>query len=167
MKRTIAIAILLVLAATVQAQTWSNFWQPRPALKAEQHMMAAPGAVMIGNSILEFKPTAHIAVTQIRPGLNGASTVTDFLDAFGPALTLQHSTQDVNGINYADYSASAGLLLTGSTTQAPVFIPEAILTVGFFNNVLQAGVGYDLAARTDDLSRWSIHIGLGINITNN
>jgi hypothetical protein len=99
--------------------------------------------------------------------VNGATGVVTFLDAFGPALTMQHSTQDAYGVNYADWSVNLSALLTGNTSNAPVFTPEVAFTIGCFNNLLQAGAGYDLTARSDDFSRWSVHILLGVNITNN
>jgi hypothetical protein len=165
MKRILTVvALLSVLSCFAQAQTFENFWHPRPNLAM---LRGTNPTVIVGNSIFEFKPTAEIQMTEVTFGQNGAKTAASFLDAFGPALTMQHSTQDANGVNSAEWSLSVAFLASGTTTQAPVFVPELSLTVGVLNNLVQLGPAYALTQPDPNYSRWRIHLAVGINLTQN
>ena len=164
MKRLFAVLLLVLMVSSLKAQTWENFWHPRPM--PVKSSLGGP-IVVIGGSILEFKPTAEVQVTEIGFGLNGGKTQATFLDAFGPALTMQHSSQDANGVNYSDWAISLAFLASGNTTQAPVFVPEISLTVGILNNLIQAGPAYALTQPDPNVSRIRVHFALGINITQN
>jgi hypothetical protein len=167
MKRLLAVLLLVLMVSSLKAQTFDNFWHPR---QNQLKLLAAPPVgvpIVIGGSILEFKPTAEVQVSEIAFGSNGAPTRATFLDAFGPALTMQHSSQDANGVNYADWAVSLAILASGNTTQAPIFVPEVSLTVGILNNLVQVGPAYTLTQPDLNYSRFRIHFALGINITNN
>jgi hypothetical protein len=134
--------------------------QPRTLAKAT--------AVGLGGVIWEFKPTVQVSATSIRAGATGADPMlVTFLSAAGPALTLQKTVQDANGVNYAQYSGSLAFLVTGRTDEGPTFQPAVALTVGFLNNIVQLGAGYELTAVNPSRQRIFGLLSIGVNLTNN
>lgn len=161
MKRIALLAVLvLVVVGAAQAQTWQNFWHPRP--KAPVVM----GVAVTTTPILEFKPEFMVSATQFYKGADG-SFQSSFLSAAGPALLLQSSHQLPDGTNYADYSGSLALLLRGSSQSSPTFQPAAALMIGFLNNLVQVGGGYTLVAPVGGEGRAFGLLAIGINLTQN
>jgi hypothetical protein len=165
MKRFIAVALLALICVGAQAQTWSNFWQPRPPIvKSEAAVFGATSSA----TLWEFKPSLVFVATSFRPAtVSGGSWETGILAGAGPALTLSNSTQDVNGVNTSLYSVSAAFLVTGDSKQDPTFQPAVALLVGVFNNIVSIGGSYDLAQRVSGVSRFALLINLGIMPTLN
>lgn len=162
--KAVVIILLLGVCSQAQAQGFDNFWHPRPAAaKAAFQPEFVAGAPA---SIWEFKPTLALVATSFRP-VSGGPMQTGLLAGAGPALTFQNSTQDANGVNYANYSASLAFLMTGNTQTDPTFEPALALLVGTFNNLIAVGVEYDLVQRTSGVSRFALLLNLGINLTNN
>ena len=161
--KAIALVLLLGCASMVQAQTFDNFWHPRPAA---QTGMFARRAVAAPTSIWEFKPTLALVAASFRP-VSGQPLQAGMLAGAGPALTFQNSTQDANGSNYANYSASFAFLMTGNSQSDPTFQPALALLIGGFNNIVSVGAEYDLVQRVNGASRFALLLNLGVNLTNN
>ena len=167
MKRFVAVAVLMLVAVSLQAQSWAYFFNPRPHLEVIQsEYYGLPKAATLVE--WQFHPTLQLSATQIRPGLNGNTTQAKFFSAVGPAITLQKTTYADDGTNYAQFSINASLLLNGITpNEAPVFTPQLALMAGVLNNTLNFGPGYSFVDRQDGYSRWCLFISIGINLTNN
>ena len=159
MKRSMFILLFtLISISTLQAQTWDYFFHPRQN----------KGTLALGSvSEWQFHPTFTISATWIRPGLSGTPANYQFLSAAGPALTLQHTKALEDGSNYADYSVNLVFLLSGESSTEPLFKSAVALAGGFFNNVIELGVGYDITKRTDNLSRIFFLVSVGVNLSNN
>jgi hypothetical protein len=118
--------------------------------------------------VLEFKPTFHVVATKISKSADPSKTFdVGTLDAAGPALTVQSSHQNPDGQNYADYSASIVLLLSGNSGQSPEFVPAVALTAGFFNNIVELGGGYQISSQIAQPQKWFFLVSIGINLFNN
>ncbi len=163
------ILALLLMSAGAQAQTWQNFWQPAP-LKDMQRgilIMSEGSTNATGISVLEFKPIAELSAMQIRPGNNsGVAPETDFFTAAGVGLAMQNTVLGTDGKNYAQWSITAAILMSGSTQKAPTFEPMAAILFGVWNNLFQIGPGYDFR-KVEGRSQWSIVMNVGVNLTNN
>jgi hypothetical protein len=173
MKRIILLFVaLFAFAVSAQAQTFEYFFKPRPSPVHDtiSGFQAKDGAIQLALPAgvdYEFKPTFSLAVTQVRPGINGGETDATFLNAMGPALTFQKTSFDDNGNNYADWSANVALLLSGTTDESPVFTPQVAVLGAVLNNILSFGVSYDINSRTDGRSRFGFLVGVQLNLTNN
>lgn len=165
MKRSIVavLFLLLVVSVAAPAQTWENFWHPRPHAEAN-HAFRMVSATPY---LWEFKPSFSVSASSFRPGENGTATLASFLSAAGPALTLQRTSTALDGSNYADFSVSLVLLVTGNSVDAPTLRPAVGLVGGVLNNLVNLGVGYDLAKRTDGYKQFFFLVSIGVNLTNN
>jgi hypothetical protein len=169
MKRLLVVLLLSVAFIGTASAQFEYLLSPRPLPPVT--FPHATGIDRVQQAALDqvpngwfFQATAEVAVTEVRVGINGNTTIATFLDAFGPALSYEHLTVK-NGLNYADYSVSLAALLHGQTNQVPVFTPEVALTFGVANNLIQLGPGWDLVQRADKdiYSRWTIHVFVGVS----
>jgi hypothetical protein len=163
MKRILAVLLLGVLfIGTVQAQTWENFWQPRPPVVDK--LGFATGA---STSLLEFKPVISVIATSFTPpAVAGSPWISGLVNAAGPGLSLQSTSQDLAGKNYVDYSGTLSAIFGGSTKESPNVQVSAALMVGAVNNLVSVGVKRDFFT-LPDRKAWSILLGTQINLTLN
>lgn len=162
--KTTSISIFFVLlfsSVGVSAQEntglFKYFFKPRPVSLGIAEF----------KPIWEFKPTVQIPAIKVTETVReNAQLDATFLASAGGGLTLQR-TIIKNGSNYASLSWSPVLiLLTGDTSKDNPLDSSYCSTLGFFNNLLQIGVGYDFGA-VENRSRIFGVLTLGINITNN
>ena len=158
------VMILIICASSSYAGLFDNFFHPRP--QVVQKDMLGLEVTSTSVTVLEFKPTFLVSTVTFRQNQSEGMDV-GFLSGAGPAITLQNETQDANGMNYALYSASLGLLITGDSRADPTFVPSLVLQIAFLNNLVGVGVGYDLVKRVNTEQELFFIINFGINLTNN
>jgi len=168
MKWFAILCLLVFVGALAQSQEgpWSHFWHPRPPIvKSETAMFgasAAPSAMWL------FKPTfSLIAASFVPPSSSGGTWTKGIFNGAGPALTYEYDTQQVDGTNYAEYSASLGFYLAGATNTDPNFQPAIALMGGALNNIINVGVGVHLSTPVTGASRFFLLASLGVNLFEN
>jgi len=164
MKRFAALVLLVLLASGAYAQGWSNFFHPRPPIVKSDIFGVTETA---SAAVWQFKPTLSLIAASFTPGVNGGPWVNGIFNGAGPALTYEYSTQDVNGVNYAEYSVSLGVYFAGATNTDPNFQPAVALMVGALNNIANVGVGAKISSPADGSSRFFLLASFNINLTEN
>lgn len=165
MRRLLAVAALVIVFGSISpAQTWDNFFHPRPPIERTEMIALTQESTFIW----EFKPTFTVVATSFRSSMvEGKSFDVGLFSGAGPALTLQKSGQYADGTNYALYSFSAAFIMTGNTQADPNFQPAVVVQAGLLNNIINIGAGHDLVTRTDTKNGWFFVMSVGVNITNN
>lgn len=117
--------------------------------------------------IWEFKPIVQIPAIKVTESTReNAQLDAPFLASTGGGITLQRRIVK-NDKNYATFSWSPiMILLTGDTSKDDPLDLSFCTTVGFFNNLIQFGGGWDFG-EVVGRSRGFLVISAGINITNN
>lgn len=117
--------------------------------------------------IWEFKPTVQIPAFKItESSRENAQLDATFLASTGGGVTLQKRIVK-DDKNYAIFSWSpAIILITGDTSKDDPLDLSYCTTIGFFNNLIQLGAGWDFG-EVEGRSRWFGVISAGININNN
>lgn len=133
------------------------FFKPRPIQKG----------IVESNPIWEFKPSVQIPALKLtESNRENAQIDASFLASAGGGITLQRSIQK-DGKNYSTISWSPAIfLLTGDTTEDNPLDLSYCTTIGFLNNIIQIGAGYDLGV-VENRSRFFGVLSFGINLTNN
>ncbi len=155
-------SIILFFTFSVQAQEndglFKYFFKARPV---------ELGFVDSNKPKWEFKPTVQIPAIKVTESIReNAQLDATFLASAGGGLTLQNTIVK-DGKNYSKFSWTPVMfLLTGDTSKDNPLDLSYCTTVGFFNNLLQFGIGYDFGT-VQDRSRVFGVLSLGINITNN
>jgi hypothetical protein len=171
MKKYLAIFCLVFVSLSFSADTFNSpfqyFFKPRPIVltppvSTNKMMLVNPKGYLdslLHNGNWEFKPISSIAALKISKGSQSL-----FSPAFGIGVTAERSVVK-DSLNYSTYSISVlAFISDSSVAKTPVnFSPAA--TIGFLNNHLQVGAGYDFKAPTG--SRFFGLIGYGLNITLN
>lgn len=96
------------------------------------------------------------------------------LASTGGGISLQNLTIKASNNNgqiqneyYCNFSWSpVTVLLSGNLTEGSTIDPSLISTVGFFNNVILLGAGFNLGEVPNDRSRFMGVFSLGINLNN-
>lgn len=154
-----ALTVQVNLSGQEQRGMFSYFFKPRPV---EQGM-----GLMESPPIWEFKPTVQIPAIKVTESVrDGAQLDATFLASTGGGITLQ-KTIEREKKNYAIFSWSPVIiLLTGDTSKDNPLDLSYCTTIGFFNNLIQFGAGWDFGV-VEERSRFFGVLSLGINITNN
>lgn len=115
----------------------------------------------------DFKPIVQVPGIKLTESVRPNSLLdATFLSSAGGGITLQKSIQK-NDKNYAVFSWSPAIfLVSGNTAKDTPFDISYCTTIGFFDNLFQIGVGYDLGTVVNR-SRFFGVISCGINLTNN
>jgi hypothetical protein len=161
MKKIIFILSVLTISVSANSQIISTkyFFKPRPILKEESGSLTEK---------FDIKPIAQIpAIKLTESSRENAQVDATLLVSAGGGFTIQRINTK-KGKNYAPWSFSpVTILLSGDTSKEGAVLDFSwCSTLGFFNNVLQIGVGYDFG-EVQNRSRWFGCLSLGINLTNN
>ncbi len=172
MKKLFLILTLIALALiNINAQErkgkFKYFFKSRPIFI--DSIKTSEGIIKLANldPIWEFKPTVQVPNLKITESTRENILLdASLIGSIGGGITLQRSIIK-NERNYATFSwTPIMLLITGDRTKDEPLDLSYCTTVGFFNNLLQVGVGYDFGT-VEDRSRFFLVTSLGINITNN
>lgn len=161
----ILISVLLIsICHSVTGQvSLKHFFKPRPTKALGQDEFG------LFDAKWDLKPIAQVpAIKIIESNRDGAELDAFILASAGGGITLQTVGQK-DGKNYSKFSWSPiTILLTGDTSKDGAVLDLSwVSTVGFFNNLLQIGVGRDFGEIPTERSRWFGVLSLGVNLTNN
>jgi len=159
MKTIIAILICACLASATE-----NFKQPFVYFLKARSIPA--NAQCLDTAYWWLKPTVSVPVLQLRQS-DKPNTILDVstMASAGGGLTYQRTVVQ-DGKNYSTFSLSIIELLAANsgTGVNPDF--AAGFVVGLFNNLLQAGIGYD-CGNVPSNHRVFLMMSFGVNLTNN
>jgi hypothetical protein len=137
---------------------------PPPAPKSDQ-----PGLPAVGSEKWELRPIVTIPALKITESTREDAKVDVFLlTSTGGGISYQHLKYDDEKKKwYVTFSWSLPTVLLSGNLSAdnPVDFSVAS-TVGFYNNLIMLGGGYDLGA-VKGRSRWFGVLSIGINLNNN
>lgn len=161
MKSFLVLAILLFLSPALKAQSpFEYFFKPRPIPTDTQDF---------GESRKwEFKPTVQLPGLKLVESTRESAEIDAFiLTSVGGGITYQNSGVK-NGKNYAFLSFSPMVLLSGNIAEDGAVLDFSFAgSVGFFNNLLQLGIGRDFGNVPSDRSRIFGLLSIGVNLTEN
>lgn len=157
--KTVLIMSMWVLTNSAFAQvdddfTFKYFLSPRPTTRAP-----------FVTANWDFKPMVQIpALKVVKSKRANAELDASFFTSAGGGISLQRTILKGTN-NYTTFSTSLIALVNGDTSKDDPLDLSCALTIGFFDNILQLGIGRDFGSVNG--SRWFGLLSAGINLTNN
>jgi hypothetical protein len=153
----------LLLFGAVQTQAKEIFIQPFTYFLTPKFVPA--GYNCLDTAVWSLKPEITVPILQMRSStLPDAKLDVSTVASAGGGITYERDVI-VNGKNYSTMSVSIVELLA---TNPPGVNPDFAVGIvgGMFNNILQAGIGYDFGAVTNG-HRVFLMVGFGITLARN
>ena len=186
MRKLLVISTVLTVITTVATGqeldlSFKHFLKPRPVRvmidttvvanteMAMDRLLPGGATVLVDENRLvwEFKPLVQIPAIRLTESVReNAKVDATFLASAGGGITFQRSALQDDGRWGSTFGVSAVVLIAGDTSQDVVLDFSVGLTLGFFNNLIQVGAGYDLG-QVNDRSRLFGLLSAGINLTSN
>lgn len=152
--------LILIIVFCFQSHAAENF------SKTLDHFLIPRTSTAVDTAFWELKPTVQVPALKLRESTrpNAKLDVTAFSSA-GAGITFQRTIRKAEK-NYATISASLIAMFSATTSPSSLANFGIGITGGLFNNLLQAGIGWD-AGEVPDGKRFFGMLSLGINLTNN
>ncbi len=141
-----------------EKSAWRYFFKPKPIMQFGESASAE----------WLFKPTIQIPALKLTKSIrtDAIADATLFASA-GGGITYQRTIQK-NNQNYSTFSVSLIALLMGDTSKTGEVLDFSVAgTLGFLNNIIQVGLGFDLGKVPAERGRLFFLLSAGINLTNN
>jgi hypothetical protein len=115
-----------------------------------------------------WKPTVVIPALKLVPATGGNTSLNALLlTATGGGISWQHQVWDGSKWNTTFSFSPATFLVSGNIASNSNIDFSYAATVGFFNNLIMIGGGYDFGSVASGSSRFFGLLSIGINLLNN